>query len=299
MARLGTKERDAVVLHFFEKCTVREVAAALGLQEAAAQKRVNRATDKLRSYFSRKGVQISAVALVTLIGSQAVQAAPAGLATKIAAAAAVKVTAGGFAAGPLYNCVFKIIAWAKANLAIVGTSTVIVAAGTAVVFDRFDREESIDAKIVWLSKPGTPVGQVIHVLGEPMKYAAGTNTLDKAHLPDGYWMVYSNAVNVLISHGKVKQLGSLRPGPGFSVRGKLRLGSTLAEVLDEVGPPLQTLTAQPGKDILGVSLGGYAGVLYRDLDGTKGKDYYWRPDQNLRFLFREDKVTALLIDVPN
>src|ERR1017187_1474925 len=46
MAKLGQKERDAVVLRFFENRPVREVATALGLQEAAAQKRVNRATDK-------------------------------------------------------------------------------------------------------------------------------------------------------------------------------------------------------------------------------------------------------------
>jgi RNA polymerase sigma factor (sigma-70 family) len=51
MMRLGKKERDAIVLRFFENRTVREVAAALGLEPAAAQKRVNRATDKLRSYF--------------------------------------------------------------------------------------------------------------------------------------------------------------------------------------------------------------------------------------------------------
>src|ERR1700679_570607 len=46
MSRLGQKERDAVVLRFFENCTVREVAAALGVREDAAQKRVNRGTEK-------------------------------------------------------------------------------------------------------------------------------------------------------------------------------------------------------------------------------------------------------------
>src|SRR5688572_19540409 len=53
MTRLGQDERDAVVLRFFENRTIREVAAALGLQEAATQKRVNRATEKLRKYFVR------------------------------------------------------------------------------------------------------------------------------------------------------------------------------------------------------------------------------------------------------
>jgi len=35
MMRLGPKERDAVVLRFFENRTVREVASALGLREDA------------------------------------------------------------------------------------------------------------------------------------------------------------------------------------------------------------------------------------------------------------------------
>ena len=64
MARLGQKERDAVVLRFFENHTVREVAVALGLREDAAQKRVNRATSKLRDYFVRRGVQVSTTALL-------------------------------------------------------------------------------------------------------------------------------------------------------------------------------------------------------------------------------------------
>ena len=38
MMRLAQKERDIVVLRFFENRTVREVAAVLGLQEDAAQK---------------------------------------------------------------------------------------------------------------------------------------------------------------------------------------------------------------------------------------------------------------------
>ena len=76
MARLGQNERDAIVLRFFENRTVREVAAALGLREDAAQKRVNRATDKLRDYFVRRGVQVSTAALLASLGTLAVQAAP-------------------------------------------------------------------------------------------------------------------------------------------------------------------------------------------------------------------------------
>src|SRR6185437_15841460 len=69
MMRLGKKERDVIVLRFFENRTVREVAAALGLEHAAAQKRVNRATEKLREYFSKRGVQVSTTALLASIGT--------------------------------------------------------------------------------------------------------------------------------------------------------------------------------------------------------------------------------------
>ncbi len=132
MTRLGRRERDAVVLRFFKNLTVREVAAALGLQEAAAQKRVNRATDKLRKYFLRHGVQVSSVALLASIGTHAVQAAPVELAAKVATAAALKGAAGSGTLLPLVNTTLKLMAWTKAKTAVVG-AIVLLAAGTATV----------------------------------------------------------------------------------------------------------------------------------------------------------------------
>jgi RNA polymerase sigma factor (sigma-70 family) len=48
MTRLGSRDRDAVVLRFFERRDLRAVGIALGLSEDAAQKRVTRALSKLR-----------------------------------------------------------------------------------------------------------------------------------------------------------------------------------------------------------------------------------------------------------
>jgi uncharacterized protein (TIGR03435 family) len=133
MMRLGPKERDAVVLRFFENRTVREVASALGLREDAAQKRVNRATDKLRDYFVRRGVQVSTAALLASIGTHAVQAAPAELGGKIAATAALKGAAGSGSMLTLIKTTLKIMAWTKAKTAIVVGASVLLAAGTATV----------------------------------------------------------------------------------------------------------------------------------------------------------------------
>jgi uncharacterized protein (TIGR03435 family) len=133
MARLGQKERDAVVLRFFENRTVREVASALGLREDAAQKRVNRATDKLRDYFVRRGVQVSTAALLVSIGTHAVQAAPVELGAKIAATAALKGAAGSGSMLTLIKTTLKIMAWTKAKTAIVVGVGVLLAAGTTTV----------------------------------------------------------------------------------------------------------------------------------------------------------------------
>src|SRR5262245_29410640 len=47
MAGLGEKDRDAVVLRFFESKKMIEVGAAMGINEEAAKKRVNRAVEKI------------------------------------------------------------------------------------------------------------------------------------------------------------------------------------------------------------------------------------------------------------
>jgi RNA polymerase sigma factor (sigma-70 family) len=86
MNTLSTADQNAVVLRFFQDRSWREVAGALALREDAAQKRVRRALAKLRSYFVRRGIVISAALLASVLAANAVSAAPAGLAASIATA---------------------------------------------------------------------------------------------------------------------------------------------------------------------------------------------------------------------
>jgi RNA polymerase sigma factor (sigma-70 family) len=136
MSRLGQKERNAVVLRFFEGCTVREVAAALGLREDAAQKRVNRGTTKLREYFVRRGIQVSTAALLASIGTHSVQAAPMGLTKTISAVAITKGTAASTSTLTLVKGALKIMAWTKAQTIIAVGVGVLLAAGTATVVEK-------------------------------------------------------------------------------------------------------------------------------------------------------------------
>ena len=84
---LGKKEHDAVVLRYFEGKDLKQVGASLGMREDAARMRVNRAVEKLRQFFNRRGVTLSAAAIAGAVSANSVQAAPGGLAAAITAAA--------------------------------------------------------------------------------------------------------------------------------------------------------------------------------------------------------------------
>jgi RNA polymerase sigma factor (sigma-70 family) len=80
VGRLREGEREAVLLRYFEGLSHRDVGAALGLSEDTARKRVDRAVEKLRGHFARRGVVVTAGALAGVMSTHSVQAAPAGLA---------------------------------------------------------------------------------------------------------------------------------------------------------------------------------------------------------------------------
>jgi RNA polymerase sigma factor (sigma-70 family) len=95
LGELIDADRDAVVLRYFHKKSAAEIATILGVSEDAAQKRVSRAVEKLREVFAKNKITIGAGSLGVLIAANAVQAAPAELATKIlAATSGLTVTAG-------------------------------------------------------------------------------------------------------------------------------------------------------------------------------------------------------------
>lgn len=87
LGELSAADRDVLLLRYFEKKSAAEMAGILGVSNEAAQKRVTRATERLREVFARRGVVAAASGLVVVITANAVQAAPTGLAAAAAAAA--------------------------------------------------------------------------------------------------------------------------------------------------------------------------------------------------------------------
>jgi len=98
VSELKESDREAVLLRFFKNLNYQEVGAILGLEEDAARKRVDRALEKLREHFTRRGVTTSAIILTAAISTNSVTAAPVGLAAKVttsALAGASGLTLGG------------------------------------------------------------------------------------------------------------------------------------------------------------------------------------------------------------
>ena len=121
---LGQDDRTAILLRFFEQRDFRAIGRALGTNEDAAQKRVTRALEKLHSLLKHRGGAFSAVTLGTALATEAVTAAPAGLAVGISSAAmATAAVTGGTTVTLL-----KIITMTKLKLGIIGA---IVVAGVA------------------------------------------------------------------------------------------------------------------------------------------------------------------------
>ncbi len=87
MAGLNETDRHAVVLRFFDGRSMSEVGAALGASEGTAKKRVNRAVEKLRLFFTKRGVVLPAAVLTAAISANSVQAAPVGLTKTISVVA--------------------------------------------------------------------------------------------------------------------------------------------------------------------------------------------------------------------
>ena len=132
MEQLGQKDHDALVLRFFENKSFAEVGENLGASEDAAKMRVNRALEKLRKFFTKRGVSSTTAIIAGTISANSVQAAPVALAKSVTAVAIAKGAAASGSTLTLIKGALKIMAWTKMKTTIV-TSTVIILATITTV----------------------------------------------------------------------------------------------------------------------------------------------------------------------
>jgi len=133
MTSLAKDDQAALVLRFFENKSAAQIGAAMRVSEEAAQKRVSRALDKLRKFFVRRGVALSATLIAGAVSANSVQAAPVALAKSVTAVAITKGAAASASTLTLIQGALKIMAWTKAKIAIVVGVAVLLAAGTTTI----------------------------------------------------------------------------------------------------------------------------------------------------------------------
>lgn len=131
ITRLSAKDRDAVLLHYFEQMSFRAVGAALGLSDDAAQKRVSRALAKLRTILTDSGIPVSASALSGFLSANA-PCAPAGVAASVARASLAKAAALGPSSSA--KVFLENLLGAKARVAAAGFLTVLISAAVVYFF---------------------------------------------------------------------------------------------------------------------------------------------------------------------
>jgi RNA polymerase sigma factor (sigma-70 family) len=155
MAGLGTAERDALVLRYFQNKSMAEVAKFLGLEENTAQKRVSRALEKLRKFFMKRGVSSTTAIIAGAISANSVQAVPVTLAKSVTAVALAKGAAASTSTLTLIKGALKIMAWTKAKTGMVGVIVIVfVLTATTVVI----RHNHISRNQTWTTNQLSDAG---------------------------------------------------------------------------------------------------------------------------------------------
>jgi RNA polymerase sigma factor (sigma-70 family) len=131
MHELKETDREAVLLRYFENRQFAEVGAKLGLNENAARMRVERALEKLRDIFAKRGIT-TATAFASVISANAIQIAPANLAATLTTTSIATAGTGTFT-------LLKIMTATKLKLAL--SALVVAGVITAFVIQHQTREK--------------------------------------------------------------------------------------------------------------------------------------------------------------
>ncbi|MEO7298385.1 MAG: TIGR03435 family protein [Verrucomicrobiota bacterium] len=231
MTSLNETDRNALALRFFENKSALEIAAALKMNEEAAQKRVSRALEKLRKIFTKRGIALSALAIVGAVSANSVQAAPIGLAVTVATTAAKGAAVSGSTL-TLIKGALKIMAWTKVKTAVVVGAGILLAAGTTITVRKIQHNSwqvspaSSDAlykaapqvKILPTKYPkasGNSVGADDHVLGISMNAEA---IIFQAYGVNEFRTIISTE----LPQGKYDYIANLREGSGKALQQEIR-----------------------------------------------------------------------------
>jgi RNA polymerase sigma factor (sigma-70 family) len=186
MEQLGRKDHDALVLRFFENKSLGEVGVAIGASEDTARMRVNRALEKLRKFFTKRGVSSTAETIAGQISANSVQAAPVALAKAVTAVALAKGAAASASTLTLIKGALKIMAWTKVKTtAVIGVSA-LIAIGTTTMTVR-----EIRAREFY-------IGESSFLKGDSIKIASVSRTKNQMVVKGQYNLVSADSAQLAL-----------------------------------------------------------------------------------------------------
>jgi RNA polymerase sigma factor (sigma-70 family) len=229
VAGLGEKDRRAILLRYYEGKDLGEVGAALGASDDAAKKRINRAVEKLRKCFTKRGVILPATALTAAVSAHSVQAAPVALAKS---ATAVAIANGSIAAGSTLTLVdgtMKMMTWLKLKFALGVGVAALLAGGVATVAlsqtgggDKLILNKVVATNRFWLVATPDAVKDYSYVFHLAWKQAPGgfletpvhITNLARALPSDRQGITYSSVLQRLAKNPERVQVQSARQENG-------------------------------------------------------------------------------------
>ncbi len=241
LGELSEPDRDALLLRYFERKSAREMAEVLVVSDDAAQKRVSRAVERLREFFSKRNVTIGASGLVVVISANAVQAAPVGLAATISTAA---ILAGTTTTATTTAPIIKTIAMTTLQKALI-TTTLAVGAGAGIYEAR--QTTTMRAQVQALQQQQAPLAEQIQQLQRERDDA--TKRLAELQAENERLKSNQNTAELLKLRGEVARLRNEANDPtdasAKALAAKMnKLKQRLAETPGAKIPELQFLTDQ-------------------------------------------------------
>lgn len=139
MQELSARDRETVLLRYFERHTVGEVGRRLGLAENAAAKAIERALERLRRAIARRGISSASGALALLLSEQAAPAAPAIVGASVATAISTTGATATLGATGLFLM-------SKTTLALVSAAALVLASAT-LSFQQYRRRTAVQHEL--------------------------------------------------------------------------------------------------------------------------------------------------------
>lgn len=281
MHALRERDREAVLLRFFENRDFADIGARTGLTENAARMRVDRALGKLQALLARRGVTSTAAALAGALPTHAIVAAPAGLAPTIAVGALTGASAGGGLA------LLALMSTAKFHLGVAGA---IAAASTATFFLQYRSSTQLEAEIAALQAATAPLSE----LRERQQTPAGDRT-DLARLQADAaeferLQRESQALRAKLEAARNAQRSPVAPAPARTVAAHTGPVLPLAEVDVRPAPMRQSPPTYPAT-LLAFGINGQATMTF--VVDTEGNVSDIQPTKSTHSAFEAAATEAL------